>query len=229
MTSIVETADFHGQSLPVVEHAGDHWFAAQHIGQALGYERPVDQIGKIYRRHSNELDEYSSSATLADVAGKQRDQRLFNEEGVMIITMLSRQPRAAEFRRWAVKVLKAYRHGALAPPAVRPGQVAALRQEREVDIHRLQEELATTRRELEHQNEKLELYRFKAQALEAGRLRKRGPYKPWTETDRQRLIQMAREGIERGLIASRLGRSRDAVDMQIYNARQQGLLPECQA
>ena len=37
----------------------------------------------------------------------------------MIITMLSRQPLALEFRRWAVGVLKAYRNGALttAPPS----------------------------------------------------------------------------------------------------------------
>lgn len=42
-----------------------------------------------------------------------RPVRVFSEEGVMILTMLSQQPRAAEFRAWAVGVLKAYRHGNL--------------------------------------------------------------------------------------------------------------------
>lgn len=39
--------------------------------------------------------------------------RVFNEEGVMILTMLSSQPKAALFRAWAVGVLKAFRHGNL--------------------------------------------------------------------------------------------------------------------
>jgi len=39
--------------------------------------------------------------------------RVFNEEGVMVLTMLSSQPIAAVFRGWAVKILKAYRHGQL--------------------------------------------------------------------------------------------------------------------
>ncbi|MCP5340412.1 MAG: hypothetical protein H7A16_09600 [Sinobacteraceae bacterium] len=42
-----------------------------------------------------------------------RPVRVFNEEGVMILTMLSQQPKAAAFRAWAVKILKAYRHGQL--------------------------------------------------------------------------------------------------------------------
>jgi len=47
--------------------------------------------------------------------------RVFNEEGVMILTMLSSQPKAAQFRAWAVGVLKAFRHGnlALSSPASR--------------------------------------------------------------------------------------------------------------
>lgn len=45
---------------------------------------------------------------------QRRRIRVFNEEGVMILTMLSNQPKAAEFRAWAVKILKAYRHGELA-------------------------------------------------------------------------------------------------------------------
>lgn len=42
-----------------------------------------------------------------------RPVRVFNEEGVMILTMLSSQPKAALFRAWAVGVLKAFRHGNL--------------------------------------------------------------------------------------------------------------------
>lgn len=46
-------------------------------------------------------------------ASQKRNVRVFNEEGVMIITMLSSQPNARDFRSWAVKVLRAYRAGQL--------------------------------------------------------------------------------------------------------------------
>lgn len=44
---------------------------------------------------------------------RMRPVRVFSEEGVMVLTMLSSQPKAGEFRAWAVGVLKAYRHGNL--------------------------------------------------------------------------------------------------------------------
>lgn len=44
-------------------------------------------------------------------ATRLRPVRVFNEEGVMILTMLSGQPKAAAFRAWAVAVLKAHREG----------------------------------------------------------------------------------------------------------------------
>lgn len=47
-------------------------------------------------------------------ATRMQPVRVFNEEGVMILTMLSSQPKAAQFRAWAVGVLKAFRHGNLA-------------------------------------------------------------------------------------------------------------------
>jgi hypothetical protein len=47
-------------------------------------------------------------------SSQRRRIRVYNEEGVMLLTMLSSQPKAAEFRAWAVKTLKAYRHGELA-------------------------------------------------------------------------------------------------------------------
>ena len=55
-------------------------------------------------------DEASGKAA---AASQLRPVRVFNEEGVMILTMLSSQPKAALFRAWAVGVLKAFRHGNL--------------------------------------------------------------------------------------------------------------------
>lgn len=55
----------------------------------------------------------AASETPPAASTRMQPVRVFSEEGVMILTMLSQQPRAAEFRAWAVGVLKAYRHGNL--------------------------------------------------------------------------------------------------------------------
>ncbi len=64
------------------------------------------------------MDKYSTVGKLPTVDGKRRQMRLYNEEGVMIIAMRSRQPKADEFCEWAVGVLKAYRHGQLSSSQV---------------------------------------------------------------------------------------------------------------
>lgn len=70
--------------------------------------------------HAGTLEGYDDDENKAAIAEinpegetRLRSVRIFNEEGVMILTMLSSQPKAAEFRAWAVKILKAYRHGNL--------------------------------------------------------------------------------------------------------------------
>lgn len=40
-----------------------------------------------------------------------QETRVFSQGGVMIITMLSKQPKARQFRSWAVRILKSYRKG----------------------------------------------------------------------------------------------------------------------
>lgn len=110
-TSALET--FNGQDMTVIGYDNEAWLTSFDIGTALEYSDPKESILNIYSRNKDELEPYSSTINLMVLDGKKRDTRVFNEEGVMLICMLSKQPRAAEFRRWAVGVLKAYRHGEL--------------------------------------------------------------------------------------------------------------------
>lgn len=110
------TRTFNGEAIRVVPHDEDVWVTAEAVGVALEYPNPHKAVGNIFQRHRDELEEHSRILKLRineDGVCKRQVTRLFNEEGVMIITMLSRQPKAAEFRRWAVQVLKAFRRGDL--------------------------------------------------------------------------------------------------------------------
>ena len=105
--------DFNGQLVDFIENNGELWLPSEAIGKALEYNNPKDSILKIYERNKEELADYSDTVKLTAPDGKKYPTRVFSEEGVMVITMLSRQPKSVEFRRWAVKVLKAFRRGEL--------------------------------------------------------------------------------------------------------------------
>lgn len=121
MHSALMQQDFNGKPLGLIPHDGDLWVQAEDIGGCLEYAEGRKAIMKIYERSREELDPHTCVVKLTtqgqDGTVQRRDVRVFNEEGVMIITMLSRQPIAAEFRAWAVKILKAYRRGELAMSA----------------------------------------------------------------------------------------------------------------
>jgi prophage antirepressor-like protein len=98
---------------------GNLWLTAEEIGKALEFEDPKGNVDKIYKRHKDELDEFSMFCPMETPGGPQ-DVRIFSEEGVYMITFFSQSPKAKEFRRWVARLLKAYRQGKLGTgPAVR--------------------------------------------------------------------------------------------------------------
>lgn len=124
--------NFNGLALAAIQHEEDLWLTGEDIGRALEYSDPAQAVRNLFNRNKDELEGYSCQLKLSCEDGvdnsdggaavtRLRPVRVFNEEGVMILTMLSSQPKAAAFRAWAVAVLKAYRHGNLAlfPPAAR--------------------------------------------------------------------------------------------------------------
>lgn len=143
-----QLANFNGQAIQVIYQNGDAWMTGEQIGDALGYEEPRIAISKIYKRNLEELNEYSCVTKMVTQGEngvmQQREVRLFNEEGVMLICMFSQQPRAREFRKWAVKILKAYRHGQLQL------QATADKAEMLLAFGRMQRDLDRTQQELNH-------------------------------------------------------------------------------
>jgi prophage antirepressor-like protein len=99
---------FDGQSFPVIHEEGESWLTCDSIGEALEYETPRKSVLKIYQQHREELDEHSLKIKMTTDSGV-RQERVFNDIGVMTLIMLSQQPKARELRKEAVQLLKAYR------------------------------------------------------------------------------------------------------------------------
>lgn len=104
-------ATFNSTDMQILHSNGEPCMTAESIGLALEYSEPRKAIMNLFNRKREELEEHSGVLNLMTPGGKQA-VTIFNESGVMLLTMLSAQPRAKDFRRWAVRVLKQYRQEA---------------------------------------------------------------------------------------------------------------------
>ena len=88
------------------------WFTGEDIGLALDLTDPRIAVYKLFQRHQEELEEFSTVTNLVTVTGP-KETRIYSEEGLYLITMFARSQKAKEFRRWVVSLVKAYRQGKL--------------------------------------------------------------------------------------------------------------------
>lgn len=102
MNNIVQ---FNNHTLRVINNKNQNWFMARDIAKALEFKNPDADICKLYARHKNEFDETMTCTGNLPVQGQKRTCRLYNREGAWLIGMFARTPKAAEFRKWVLKVL----------------------------------------------------------------------------------------------------------------------------
>ncbi|MBL8303186.1 MAG: helix-turn-helix domain-containing protein [Ideonella sp.] len=197
MNTSLAPVDFDGLTLSLLPHANDVWLTAADIGRALEYADPKDVL-TLFERNRDELDEYSTTLKLRAVDGKERDTRVFNEEGVMLLAMASRQPRARAFRRWAVRVLRAYRHGQFA--------------EQTLALEALHAELLGVQRQLLATQGRL------IERLDAERLQPQ-PRRWWTPTEAAEVWRLHAEGQRVRDIARALGRPRASISTVLRRPR----------
>lgn len=102
MNNIVE---FDSQNLRLINHANQLWFTSTDIAKALNYS-DSNSITLLFSKHKDEFDSEMSQTIETKGSGNlKRMQRIFNREGAWLIGMFARTPKAAEFRRWVLKVL----------------------------------------------------------------------------------------------------------------------------
>lgn len=101
MSNIVQ---FHNHKIQIIERTNQLWLSSGDIALALGYEK-TKSITNLYNNHKEEFDGMTEVIDSVTSNSMSRRQRIFNREGAWLIGMFARTPKAAEFRRWVLKVL----------------------------------------------------------------------------------------------------------------------------
>ena len=99
------------EDLPIrkIEKDGETWVSALDVAKALEYSNPSVTIQQIIvERNSDRFKGYSTINSLLVVEGGRKVKRemiFLNLKGVIAFCMLSKQPKAVPFQRWADSVL----------------------------------------------------------------------------------------------------------------------------
>lgn len=102
---------FNNHNIQIIERTNQLWLSSGDIALALGYEK-TKSITNLYNNHKEEFDGMSEVIDSVTSNSMSRRQRIFNREGAWLIGMFARTPKAAEFRKWVLKVLGAVADGA---------------------------------------------------------------------------------------------------------------------
>jgi len=86
----------------------DFFMTANQLCDCLGETRSTFDV-RISRNEYLKNEQFSVSYKMQGTDGKQYNTRLFNEDGIYEITMLSNSDKAREFRAWIRQILKALR------------------------------------------------------------------------------------------------------------------------
>lgn len=110
MTNIVR---FNEHEIELINHNGQAYMTLSQIASVLEYNNN-SSINDILSRNCSEFDD---QMTCLIKRGRTR-VRIFNREGAWLIGMFARTPKAAEFRKWVLKVLGAVADGQVDKPVI---------------------------------------------------------------------------------------------------------------
>lgn len=110
---------FGTQEVTFIEKENQLWLTSEELGKVLEYSEPRKGVIRIFERHRDILDNFSTDVKLTSV-GKLRKIKVFNEIACNIIAMKSNTKKAKEFVVWAATVIRDYRHGLLVKKEPQP-------------------------------------------------------------------------------------------------------------
>ena len=109
---LIKSANFGDTKADIYSNEKDMFMTANQLGECLGYSDPIRNINKLVSRNERlKNKKFSTVVKLTTVDGKQRNVRIFNEDGIYEVTFLSKTEKAEEFRDWVRTVLKSLRKG----------------------------------------------------------------------------------------------------------------------
>ena len=85
-----------------LDENGEGYIPKDKVGEALEYSRPERDINKIIERHADEFTDKTKAFPLEQFAPP---VEALSQDGIYLIGMFSRQPKAKLFRQWAIKTL----------------------------------------------------------------------------------------------------------------------------
>ena len=96
---------FNNQNIELIRHNGQLYLTSKQIAEILEY-RSSTSITNLYNEYKTEFDSEMTEVIDSMISGNYKSKaRIFNREGAWLIGMFARTPKAAEFRRWVLKVL----------------------------------------------------------------------------------------------------------------------------
>lgn len=109
---LIKSESFGGVQADIYSNDKDMYMTALQLGECLGYANPRESINKIVSRNEYLRDaEFSAEVALTSPRGDTQSTRVFTEDGIYEVTMLSRTDKAKEFRSWIRRILKGLRSG----------------------------------------------------------------------------------------------------------------------
>lgn len=98
----MQVVEFNHQNIELISKNNQLYMSGAQIGRVIELSQN-NGVAKIYGRHKSE---FTDEMTITIRQGRST-VRLFNREGAWLIGMFARTPKAAEFRKWVLKVLGA--------------------------------------------------------------------------------------------------------------------------
>lgn len=96
----MQVVEFNHQNIELISKNNQLYMSGAQIGRVIELSQN-DGVAKIYGRHKSE---FTDEMTITIRQGRST-VRLYNREGAWLIGMFARTPKAAEFRKWVLKVL----------------------------------------------------------------------------------------------------------------------------
>lgn len=138
MSNKLISAEFHGEPINIIEHAGKRWLTSDAVGKCLGYTAGEERraILKLYKRHRDEFTDQDTEVVSLATRGGLQQTRIFSDTGCIKLGFFAKTKIGKEFRNFVSdKLATANMEAALHQPTQRPGQVE------EVKASRAREEL----------------------------------------------------------------------------------------
>lgn len=107
---LIKSGNFEGIQADFYSNDKDVFMTTEQMGDCLGYSQPKAAISKILERNPYlKNKEFSGVVNLVTPNGGTQKTRVFTEDGVYEVTLLSKTEKAKEFRTWVRNILKSIR------------------------------------------------------------------------------------------------------------------------